>query len=135
MEEKELIKKTNAILDMKKVYIDVSSVKNKYFMECIIKKDVIACFSELSVLEIRNEKVYNGIPNEDFVNDLLEKSKILKINDKILNLAKFIVEQGIIHKRNYNDALHISIAKYYRCYTIMYDTGELKNKRIDFGRI
>lgn len=135
MEEYNILRKKNAVLDMKKIYIDVSSVKNKYFKQCIKNKSILTCFSELSLLEIKNEKVYKGIPNEKFVKMLLKKSLILKINNKILRFAKSIVEQGIIPKQNYNDAIHIAIAKYYRCYSIMYDVSEIKNKHIDFNLI
>lgn len=125
----------NKILDLKKMYIDVSSIMNRNFKDVIKKKKVIICISELSILEMKNEEVYNGIPYEEEVNRILEKAIVLKINDNILKLAKLLVEEGIIPKEQYNDALHISIAKYYRCYNIMYDKEMLKQKNIDFGNI
>lgn len=133
MEEK--INKENTILDMRKVYIDVSSIKNKNFKKCIKGKNIIPCLSELTILEIKNEKVYKGLPNEKFINKLIERAVILKINDNILELAKYLINEEIIPKAQYNDALHISIAKYYRCYTIMYDKEILKQKNIDFNMV
>ena len=131
----EIEKKNNVILDMRKVYVDVSSIMNKNFKKCIKNKDFIICLSELTILEIKNEKVYKGIPNEKFINKLIDKATILKLNDNVLKLAKFFVDEGIIPKEQYNDALHISIAKYYRCYTIMYDKESLLHKNIDFRYI
>ena len=127
--------KYNVMLDMKKVYIDVSGIRNVNFKNCIKKMNIIVCLSELTMLEIKNEKVYNGLPNEEFINEMIEKAIILKVNNNILKFAKYLIDNSIIPKEQYNDALHISIAKYYRCYTIMYDKECFKNKNIDFKNI
>lgn len=128
----DFLNKENTILDVRKIYLDVSSIKNKNFKKCVKNKKMIFCLSELTVLEIKNEKVYKGLPNENFINKLMKKAVILKINDNILEFAKFLINEGIIPKEQYNDALHISIAKHYRCYTIMYDKEILKQKNIKF---
>lgn len=129
------IKKYNTILDMKKVYIDVSSIKNANFKKCIENMDIIICLSELTILEIKNEKVYNGLPNEDFINGLMQNAIVLKVNNNILAFAKYLIDNFIIPKEQYNDALHIAIAKYYRCYTILYDKEVFENKNLKIENI
>lgn len=123
--------KITNINELRRIYLDVSCFKNKNFTKYIEKNKIALCVSELTLLEVKNEKTYCNIPNEEDVDNLLKNALVLKLNNKILELAKKFMIDNKLPKEQYNDALHIAIAKYYRCYMIIYDKETLKEKRLE----
>lgn len=125
------MQKITNINELRRIYLDVSCLKNNAFTKYIEKNRIALCVSELTLLEVKNEKAYGNIPNEEYVDNLLKNAFVLKLNNKILELAKKFMLDNKLPKEQYNDALHIAIAKYYRCYTIVYDKDTLKEKRLE----
>ncbi len=119
---------------MNKIYLDSSCLTNEYLLEYIKNTKVDFCISELTLLELKSLESYKKIDQER-INEILKNVTILKTNEKILRLAKAYVDWNCISKEEYNDGLHIAIAKHYKCKTILYDKDTLKQKSINYSRI
>lgn len=120
---------------IRRAYLDISCLVNPYFEEQFKKMKMDLFISELTLLELKSYCMYEKeISYADMLNRI-ENVKILKINNTILKIAKRYVDNNIVEKNRYNDALHIAIAKYYQCFSIIYDTSTLREKNITFEKI
>lgn len=123
------------INNIKRAYLDVSIITNPYFKEYLMKSKIVPYISDLTLLELKSYKMYDNVYSKKEIDKVLENTQVLKINDKILKMAKEYIKKGAIQKEKYNEALHFAIARYYNCSIILYDKSVLDNKKIDFQRI
>lgn len=117
-----------------KIYLDSSCLSNEYLLEYLKNTKAQFYISELTLFELKSLEVYKKISKEK-IDELLKVLTILKTNEKILRLAKAYIDWDCISKEEYYDALHIAIAKYYKCSTIIYDKDTLKKKKINYSRM
>lgn len=120
---------------IRRAYLDISCLVNPYFEETFNKMKMDLYISELTLLELKSYCMYEQDISYADMLKRIANVKILKINNVILKIAKRYVDNNIIEKSRYNDALHIAIAKYYQCFSIVYDTSTLREKNITFEKI
>lgn len=118
-----------------KMYLDVSCLVNEYLLDYIENAKTTFCISELTLLELKSYELYDTNFNKERIEKLLKKLEILKVNEKILRLAKAYTEFNCISKEEYNDAIHIAIARHYNCRAIIYDKSALEEKKINYSRM
>lgn len=132
MVNKKILKEIDKI---RRAYLDISCLVNPYFDEIFNKKKMDLYISELTLLELKSYCMYETEASYSEIIERLKNIKVLKINNTILKMAKRYVDKEIIEKSRYNDALHIAIAKYYQCFSIVYDSSILNEKSIVFEKI
>jgi len=119
----------------RKIYLDVSCLVNDYLLDYIENTKTTFCISELTLLELKSYELYNKNFKKKKIDNVLKNIEVLKVNEKILRLAKAYTKFDCISKEEYNDAIHIAIAKYYKCSAIIYDKIALEEKKINYNRM